>query len=60
MCLLDAAGVKRQMYKTSPTLEGTSRSNGKDLCIPLKKLRVKLKDNISKMRDVLIVEAERK
>ena len=33
VCLLFAAGVKRQMYKTIPTLEGTSE---KGLCIPLK------------------------
>ena len=36
MYLLDAAGAKRQMYKTIPTLEGTGRYNGKDFCIPLK------------------------
>ena len=36
VCLLCAAGVKRQMYKTIPTLEGTGHYNEKDLYIPLK------------------------
>ena len=36
VCLLCAAGVKRQMYRTIPTLEGTGHYNEKDLCIPLK------------------------
>ena len=60
MCLLYAAGVKRQIYKTIPTLEVTGCYNEKDLCILLKSKVEKIRFQQWGMSWKEVVEAERK